>query len=58
MICFRDMTFCGSDCINSSCSRHFGDTQIQEAREWWGGGGAPIASADFSKDCEEYMRDD
>ena len=24
MICFRDMTFCSSDCTNTACHRHFG----------------------------------
>ena len=24
MICYRDMTFCASDCVNTDCRRHFG----------------------------------
>lgn len=55
MICFRDMTFCGSDCQNRSCPRNFNDDVSAAARRWWGGPGAPIAFSDFSKDCPDYQ---
>ena len=54
MICFRDMTFCGSDCTNTYCRRHFSEQVVFAAREWWGGDDAPIALSDFSQDCDEY----
>lgn len=54
MICYRDMTFCESDCINRLCSRNFNENDAAAARIWWGGDDAPVAFADFSKDCAEY----
>lgn len=59
MICFRDMTFCGSDCANTDCHRHFGEDDSKAAQEWWGEDsehGAPVAYCDFSKDCPEYKK--
>lgn len=56
MICFRDMTFCASDCINNACRRHFGDDDRKAADAWWGGDGAPIAWSDFSDGCTGYVR--
>ena len=56
MICFRDMTFCASDCTNEGCRRHFGQRDEQEARRWWGpeNGEPPVAFSDFSDNCAEY----
>lgn len=54
-MCFRDMTFCKSDCTNATCVRHFGDKERAESVVWWGGPGAPIAFGDFSKDCAAYI---
>lgn len=57
MICYRDMTFCSSNCINTRCFRNFSPEQKEEAARWWKGlpGAAPIAMSDFSKGCEEYV---
>lgn len=57
MICFRDMTFCGSDCTNTACYRHFGEDDRQAARKWWSHDPdrAPIAFGDLSKGCPEYQ---
>lgn len=56
MICFRDMTFCGSDCTNSACRRHFGPDEKAAADRWWGlDGEAPVALSDFSETCPDYM---
>lgn len=54
MLCFRDMTFCDSDCSQSKCPRHFGAADRRAAKEWWGGEGAPIAWADYSDTCPDY----
>lgn len=56
MICFRDMTFCSSDCTNTACMRHFGDDDRAAAENWWGGPDAPVAFSDFSKDCPIYKK--
>lgn len=55
MICYRDMSFCGSDCVNTECRRHFGPSEKSAAERWWGGPDAPVAFMDFSKDCEQYQ---
>lgn len=56
MLCFKDQTFCASDCKNDTCFRHFTDETHQAAREWWGGDDAPIAFSDFSKTCPGYKK--
>lgn len=56
MICFRDRTFCNSDCRNTECPRHFGPDDKASAERWWGSDEAPVAWADFSKDCEDYQK--
>lgn len=57
MICYKDMTFCSSDCTSTDCYRYFGVTHMQAARQWWSHDpdNAPIAWADFSGNCDEYM---
>lgn len=62
MLCFRDMTFCGSDCTNTQCGRHYGPKTKAEAERWWRRdftdaskeNGPPVAFSDFSGDCEDY----
>lgn len=62
MLCFRDMTFCGSDCVNTICRRHFGDDDKAAASQWWRevfkqtDDGPPIAFSDFSGDCPDYRK--
>lgn len=56
MFCFKDMTFCDSDCTNTKCHRFFGDQKRAEAIVWWGGTDFPIAVANFSKDCDGYKK--
>lgn len=56
MICFRDMTFCASDCTNTLCRRNFGPDDAFEARQWWGSDDYPVAwSAAFKVDCPDYL---
>jgi hypothetical protein len=49
VLCYRDMTFC----INPNCTCGAGrklTPEIERAAEkWWGGKGAPIATADLCK---------
>jgi hypothetical protein len=54
MMSFRDMSFCGSDCVNHECSRHFGEPEKAAAKRWWGGDDAPVAFMDFSANCPDY----
>ena len=58
MICYKDQTFCSSDCKNDKCFRHWSDEVHQAAREWWGHdqGHPPVAFSDFSKTCPEYIK--
>lgn len=58
MICYKDRTFCNSDCINTSCFRNFTDTERRGTRMWWSHDpdNVPIAMADFSKDCGDYIK--
>jgi len=60
MICFKDMTFCDSDCTNKDCARLWTEELQKQADEWWGGAGkgAPVAFSDFSGGCEEYAKED
>lgn len=58
MICYKDKSFCASDCVNTSCDRHFGPEQEKAAREWWGSDDAPVAFMDFSGRCDEYVKED
>lgn len=54
MFCYKDMTFCGSDCIQHNCMRYFGAKQHAEATKWWGREDYPVAKADFSLNCDMY----
>lgn len=58
MLCYRDMSFCESDCANQACSRLLTEKVRAEARRWWGKDGAPIATADFSVECKDYLRNE
>jgi hypothetical protein len=55
MLCFRDITFCASDCGNTACKLRFGPDQEAAALKWWGKPGAPVAFWDHSTDCEDYV---
>jgi hypothetical protein len=55
MLCFRDKTFCSSDCERVMCHRHFGPADQAAADRWWNGPGAPVAFADFSGRCSDYL---
>ena len=55
MICYRDMTFCEAKCGNLSCNSNFTDKVREEARKWWGGDDVPVAFADLSIGCRDYI---
>lgn len=57
MICYKDKTFCSSNCIRKDCWRYFGDEQQDGARKWWSHDpdNAPITFSDFSNDCFWYQ---
>lgn len=59
MICYRDMTFCSSDCTNAECYRNFTPEVKEGSRRWWSHDpeNAPVAFSDFSKLCKGYRRD-
>ena len=51
MICYRDMTFCESDCTNITCWRYISPAVMQGAERT----GLPLAVCDFSENCESYQ---
>lgn len=50
MTCYRDMTFCGSDCVNRACFRNVTEKVKQSAAET----NLPLALRDFSPGCDDY----
>jgi hypothetical protein len=54
MICYKDKSFCMSDCVTTECDRHWSDRKAADAEKWWGKPNAPVAFIDFSKDCQVY----
>lgn len=50
MLCYKDQTYCQSDCTNKECHRFLSD-EIKEGAQKRD---LPIALCDFSKHCEEY----
>lgn len=58
MICYKDMTFCSSDCKNDKCFRFFGEKEKEGSRKWWSHDPdhAPVAFSDFSGSCQGYQK--
>lgn len=56
MISYRDMTFCKSDCTNTSCSRHYGRAVAEksQSKDVFIRDVIPIATSDFSNVCDDY----
>lgn len=54
MICYKDMTFCTAPCKRHTCPRYLSAKVVEDAKKWWGSGGAPIAMTDFSEACKDY----
>lgn len=55
MISYKDKAFCGSDCINTDCHRNMSPEEYERAQTWWGSVPVPIAWADFSVECADYL---
>jgi len=50
MICYKDRTFCSSDCTNTSCWRYLSPQGEIRANKL----NLPISMSDFSTDCADY----
>ena len=57
MITYKDRTWCKSDCVNPNCFRNFTSNERAHAIKWWGGLNFPIRTQDFSKDCDDYLKE-
>jgi hypothetical protein len=51
MLCYRDMSFCNSDCTNKGCIRFISERVVQRSEET----GLPLATCDFSQECPDYL---
>lgn len=51
MMCYRDRTFCMSDCINQACWRFLSDSDVTRANEM----NLPIAWSNYSANCPDYL---
>lgn len=51
-LCYKDKTFCQSDCVNFECHRYYDGGVAKDAAEF----GLPVALSDFSKTCEHYTK--
>ena len=50
-LCYKDRTFCRSDCVVTACFRYYDEEIAQEAKDF----GLPVALSDFSKRCPDYV---
>ena len=50
-LCYKDRTFCNSDCRNQECSRYYDAGVAKDAEDF----GLPVAISDFSNSCEFYL---
>ena len=50
VLCFRDMTFCGSKIHKKDCKRQITKEVHEAAVHWWGNEDYPIAISNF---CDE-----
>lgn len=55
-LCWKDRTFCSSDCVRKDCFRYFGPEQKEQAEKWWGDSNAPVAFSDFTDTCGLYQK--
>jgi len=54
MICYRDMSFCQSDCTNTECPRFISEAAVEGSEKT----GLPLSVSDFSETCPEYKSND
>ena len=50
MICHKDKTFCGSDCVNEDCYRYLSYEEEKRAKRF----GLLIAFCNYSRECKDY----
>ena len=50
MICYKDKTFCDSDCVKEDCYRYLSNEEEKRAKRC----GLMIAFCDYSKECQDY----
>lgn len=55
MIHYRDKTFCGAPCQNTTCHRLLTEEIREKAEKWWGGPDAPMSISDFSSTCSTFQ---
>jgi len=58
MLCYKDMTFCGSKVHKPDCKRALTPEIIKAAEKWWGSDDAPIAVAYFCGEPEEETKNE
>lgn len=59
MMCYKDKTFCGSDCVNDDCHRFVSEGLLTDSLEWTktfkpDAKFGILALSDFSDTCNEY----
>ena len=54
MLCYRDRSYCQSDCTNQECSRFISEAVVEGSERT----GLPLATCDFSENCKEYKPND
>lgn len=51
-LCYKDRTYCRSDCVNTTCDRFVSEELRKEAAEF----GLPLSLTDFSVRCSVYKK--
>lgn len=51
MICYKDKTFCASDCVKEDCYRYLSYEEDHRAKRC----GLNIAISDCSHECKDYV---
>ncbi len=54
MICYQDKTYCIAECSNNECATKLTDSVKSDAKKWWGGDDALIATSDFGTLCIDF----
>lgn len=52
MLCYKDKTFCDSDCTNTECFRYYDSGVAEDAKNF----GLPVALSDYTKVCPYYLK--
>ena len=53
MFCYRDRSYCQSDCTNQTCFRFISEAVVEGSERT----GLPLAVSDFSENCKEYKQE-